>query len=241
MKLDNKIFLSLIVSIVAIAGICIFFAVQKEESMESKTDGMRFQEEYTSLNDVINETNKLKYPTVSLDDNNVFVYKNEEEIVKILSQKSGIIYFGFSTCPWCRSMVSTLNSVAKEAGIQEVYYLNIKDIRDVKALDENNKIITTTEGNSNYYKILELLDKYLNEYVLVGKDGKEVKTGEKRLFAPTVLTVHNGEILDIHVGTVDSQKSGYDELSEEQEKELKNIFKKMIDNFKKGTCTETGC
>lgn len=238
MKNDNKVFIILIAVIVIIAIVVGFFAFKKEEQATPKTDALKIKEEYALLNDTVNESVNKNYPTVNLKDNNPFVYKNEEEIIELLKNKTALIYFGFPKCPWCRSMLPVLESAASETNIVSIAYLNIYDIRDTKELDENNKVITTKEGTSNYYKILELLKDKLDDYTLQTKDGKTINTGEKRLFAPTVVAVRDGVITGIHVGTVKSQKTGYDTLSDKEVTELKKTFVDLIHTMNEGICNE---
>ncbi len=241
MKKDNIILIGLLVAIALIAILCGFLAFEsKEEQKELKTDAIKIKEEYASLNNQIIESNKKTYKEVNLSDKNPFVYKTEEEIVKILEKETGIIYFGFNSCPWCRNMIEVLESAAEEKSLGEIYYLDIKNIRDVLSLDENNKIIKEKEGSSNYYKILNLLDAHLREYTLKTKDNKTIKTGEKRLFAPTVVAVENGEVKKIHETTVSTHKDPYTEMTEKEKEELKNIYENLIDSISINVCNE-GC
>ena len=53
---------------------------------------------------------------------------------------------------------------------------------------------------------------------------KEYKTGEKRIYAPTVIFVRDGKVLGLHVSTVDSQKSGFDKMTEDQIEQLYGIY-----------------
>ena len=73
---------------------------------------------------------------------------------------------------------------------------------------------------------------------MTGEDGTVVDTKEKRLYAPTVVGVLNGEVKSIHVGTVDSQTDPYADLSEEQIQELEDIYTKLIDEAAAPVCTE---
>jgi len=91
-----------------------------------------------------------------------------------------------------------------------------------------------------YYKILEILESKLKDYTLTTKENKQIKTGEKRLFAPSVVAVQNGEIKDFHEGTVDSQNSGYDPLKKEEKEELQKKFTELINSISIGVCKE-GC
>ena len=196
--------------------------------------------EYESLNGKVNDKTNEEYKSVNISENNKFVYKTEEEIIKILESKSGIIYFGFKSCPWCRSMVEVLDKASQNSKITNIYYLDIENIRDLLALDENNKIVTEKEGNTNYYKMLNLLDAYLEDYVLKGEEDVSVKTGEKRLYAPTVIAVVNGEIVGFHAKTVDSQTNPNEPLTEKQEKELEKIYTDLMAKTTENICNE-GC
>lgn len=242
MKTENVVFISLIFVIVCVAITCGYFAFQEEEVGHVElTDAQKIQEEYTLLNNQVNENNHQTYPTVNLSDDNPFVYITEEEVLSIFeNNESALIYFGFASCSWCRSVLPILESVLKEQNVSEIKYLDIEDIRSVLELDNNDKVVTTREGTTNYYKLLNVLDDFLEDYVLIGKDGKEISTGEKRIIAPTVLAIRNGKVVGIHVGTLDSQKSGYDSFPSKEKEELKNIYKKLIDSMNEGLCYK-GC
>lgn len=237
MKKENWFFLGLLGVIVIIACGCGFLAFQKVEDTPVITDAVKIKEEYEMLNEKINDNN-LKYPTVTLSDDNPFVYRSESEIIDILNNKTGVIYFGFSSCPWCRSVLPILEDAAREAGLAQVFYLDIQNIRDVLELDENDKVVTSKEGSNGYYQIVELLDEYLSKYSLTNEKGEEISTGKKRLFAPTVVGVLNGEIVSFHEGSLDSHKSGYDALEDKEKEELKKIYVELIQKTLEGTCNE---
>ena len=238
MKKDNLILLILLGVVVVLVVVCGIFAYQREEQTLNKSDAEKIAEEYASLNDQVNETNNLTYPSVDLGIDNPFVYASEETIIDLLENKTGVIYFGFSSCPWCRSMLPILNEAASEVGMGRIYYLNVQDIRDTLELDENNKVVTTKEGSNGYYQILSLLDEYLSEYTLEGKKNELVDTNEKRLFAPTVVGVRNGEIVGFHEGTVDTQENGFSTLTDEEKEELKKIYVEILNQTLEGTCNE---
>ena len=238
MKKDNLILLILLGVVVVLVVVCGIFAYQREEQTLSKSDAEKIAEEYASLNDQVNETNNLTYPSVDLGVDNPFVYVSEETVIDLLENGTGVIYFGFSSCPWCRSMLPILNEAASEVGMGRIYYLNVQDIRDTLELDENNKVVTTKEGSNGYYQIVCLLDEYLSEYTLEGKKNELVDTNEKRLFAPTVVGVRNGEIVGFHEGTVDTQENGFSTLTDEEKEELKKIYVEILNQTLEGTCNE---
>ena len=42
----------------------------------------------------------------------------------------------------------------------------------------------------------------------------------------------------VHVGTLDSQKNGYDELTTKQQEELKKIYVDLINSMNEGICND---
>ena len=61
--------------------------------------------------------------------NNVFVYRNIDEIINILEKGTGIVYLGFPECKWCQRYTKYLNEVAMDMGISKIYYYNIREDR----------------------------------------------------------------------------------------------------------------
>ena len=191
---------------------------------------VKFKNEYESLNGKANEKGE-EYKNVSIDDDNNVTYIDENKVIDILENGTGVIYFGFPECPWCRNAVPVLISAADEVGM-DIYYFNALSIRDVKELDEYGDIITTKEGTKEYYKIIELLGDNADTYS--GLDDES----EKRLYFPTVVFVRDGEILGLHSGTVDSQEDPYVDLDENQTEELLNIYINYMHEVLNNYCDE---
>lgn len=118
------------------------------------SDAKRFSEEYTELSK-----------------ENVFVYKSSEEIIKILENGTGVVMLGFPECPWCQRYVVYLNEVAKDIGIEKIYYYNILEDR------KNN--------TDTYKKIVSLIEDYL----------QYDEEGNKKIYVPAVVGVNKGEIV----------------------------------------------
>lgn len=186
-------------------------------------DNIKFKNEYESLNGKLNSNDK-EYVKVELDDDNPYVYATYDEVMDILKNKTGVIYFGFPECPWCRNMVPVLADAAKELGIKNIYYFNALDMRDIKSLDDNGNIVTEKEGTKEYYELIETLGDSIGSYEGLNDDSI------KRLYFPTVVFVKDGKILNAHIGTLDSQEDPYVVLNKNQKNELKNIY---IDNINK--------
>ncbi len=239
MDKDKKMFLGILLLLfmfMIFVGI-IAFRDKKVESIVN-SDSINFKNEYESLNNVVREKDGKTIREISIDTNNPVDILTEEETVSLLESGTGIIYFGFPDCPWCRSMLPVLLKTLDNMSIERLYYLNVADIRDTLSLGDKNKVEVKEEGTKGYYKILELLDDVLEPYYLTSEDGKKIDTKEKRLMAPTVVAVKDGKVVDIHVGTVESHESGYDELSIEQQEELQNRFMELIRKVYEVDCDE---
>lgn len=235
--MNKKIFIAVIVLILGIGILLVWGFGKKEESVV--TDAQKFNEEYMALNG--QKVNEYEYPSLDFEDDIPIKYASFEEIETLLTEGTGIIYFGFPECPWCRSALPALFDAVESNGFEEVLYLNIKDIRSSIDLVDN-EIVVTKEGTTEYYRLLEILDEFLEDYTKINSKGKEVPLGEKRLFAPTVVFVKDGVVQGIHVSTVESQLSGFDPLTEAQEKELFNIYSNYIAQVTGSACgVEQAC
>lgn len=208
------------------------------------TDAYKFKNEYESVNN--NDLgNGKKVRELAIADNNPFVYKTPEELVKMVEEdKTFVVYFGFNTCPWCRSVITSLIDSALENGIKKVYYVDVKDIRDTYELNDNNEAIRTKEGTDAYYRLLELLNPVLNDYTPLKyetKKGKtkEVKIDEKRIYAPNVVVVKNGEAISMESGIVEELADPYMDLDDGIKCKIKEQFNCMFEklNTDSNTCS----
>lgn len=237
---DNKLFM---IIVTVLAAIVLVLNIQKVISNNSQTDGIKFKEEYEKLNGKKNEQGK-KYREITIDSKNKIVYKTTEEVLNLIDKKkSFVLYFGFDTCPWCRSVVPTLVSISKELN-QEVYYIDVKDIRDTFELDDDNKPKLVKKGSKDYSKLLEKLEPVLEDYTLTDSDNNEIKVGEKRIYAPSIVSVIDGKAKELTTGISDKQTDGYMKLTKEMEKETYNKIKKVLKQVsdKSNTCyLDKGC
>lgn len=192
--------------------------INPEDEEPIITDALKFKEEYEAHNDKINENNGNKYTILDIPEENPMVYATFEQVMNILDG-SGIIYFGFETCPWCRTAVPVILEAAQDLNINLVYYFNALSLRDVKALDDKGNIITEQEGNPSYYQLLDKIGDVAETY-----DGLNDDT-IKRLYFPTVVVVKDGEIIFYHTSTVESQTDPYQPLTQQQHDELLQLYK----------------
>ncbi len=227
MKKDKTILVFLLIALMIIGGLMLYFSF-KEEVVIEKSDAVKIKEEYESLNNTKNENNQRLYPNVVLDENNVFVKSTENEIIDILNSE-GYIYFGDYTDAYSRSLISLVDEVSKNNIISKINYFDISTIKDEIALDDLNEPIIKKQGSNGYYKMLEILDEWLPNYYLINEEGTKIDTLEKYIVVPTIVVVKDGEIKNLRMGTIESQKTGYDELSSDEvskiKEELDNLFK----------------
>jgi len=207
----SKIILTTVLAILMIS--IVFLKLFNDESITAgNSESLKFKEEYESFNDVEG------YISLDISSNNPMVYATYDEVEKIITSGTGVIYFGFPKCPWCRNVVPQLISSAADVGLDKIYYFNALEIRDIKKLDQNGNVLVEKEGTAEYKKLVELLYDYIDVY-----EGLNDET-IKRLYFPTVVFVKDGKILGSHIGTVDSQNDPNVPLTESQVSELKEIY-----------------
>lgn len=148
---------------------------------------------------------------------NVFTYRTIEEINKILKNGTGLIFLGFPKCSWCRGYVPIINEVAKKEGLEKIYYFNIYEDR------KNN-----TEEYQEMVKLLKGFLRYDDE-------------GNERIYAPSLIAVKNGKILEFDDTRYWDNKK-YDSAEEFWQsadlKPMKEKITKMINEVnEKSACT----
>jgi predicted bacteriocin transport accessory protein len=89
----------------------------------------------------------LEYPLVGGD--NIFVYRNADETADILAKGRGIVFIGFKECPWCQLYAVFLHDVAREMGIDKIYYCDIKEDRQNNS-ESYRKIVDVLYGRLQY-------------------------------------------------------------------------------------------
>ena len=113
--MKKKIIICVCILLVLLCGI---FFITKNKG--SNKDAIKFKEDYEAFNNKTNSSGK-NYRSVNIDKNNPFIYKTEDDIVNMINNKETfIVYFGFNTCPWCRSVIEELISVSKDLKMMRI-------------------------------------------------------------------------------------------------------------------------
>ena len=154
-----------------------------------------------------------EYPSVS--ENNVYYYATYDEVVDMFTKGTGIVFFGFASCPWCQVYAPVLDEVAREYGVEKIFYLNIKEMRDENT-DEYKKLVEFTSG---YLEIDE--------------------SGQKRIFVPDTYFIKEGKIVGHNnsmslISGIDANKY----FNEERRKELKADFIRLIEKIYGPICDD---
>ena len=206
-------------------------------------DSEKFKEEYESQNGKKSKSGK-ENRKVSIPEDNPFVYTTAEEISKKMDNKETfIVYFGFSTCPWCRSIIEELIKCAKDSKVDKIYYVDVLDIRDTKELDEEGNIKTTKEGTKGYNELIDKMSNVLSDYTTTTEEGEEISLEEKRIYAPNVIAVVNGKATKLEEGISEDLKDPYMELTDEMKKDTYNSFKCIFKCLEEAetVCTSKAC
>lgn len=125
-------------------------------------------------------------------------------------KKSGVLYFEFSSCPWCKEAKPILKKVAKDNGI---------DIQYVKVRDEEKNRLYTDEQKA-------IIEPYIQDYMSNNDEG--ILT----LYVPLVLVVKNGKAIDGHEGTLESHDATERKMTDDEKKELTQIYTKLMGEAK---------
>ncbi len=183
----KKILTLFIITIMAFGVVGCSNSKNKEEVSDAK----KFAEEYKEVGE-----------------DNVFVYKEVDDIIKIMEHGTGIVYLGYPECPWCQAYVKYLNEVAKEEGVEKIYYCNTKKVKETDM--------------EKYQKLVSLLSGYLQYN----------DEGNEWIYVPNVSFHVNGKLIgNDYESSKDTHnlKDPKEYWTEEEVKDLKSRLKRYIE------------
>lgn len=237
--MDKKKVTTIVIAvlILAIVGVGIFFATRKSETGES--DALKFKREYEALNGEKASGDNV-YQTLDISETNKVKYVDLNKTVEFLEKGTGLIYFGFPNCPWCRGMLPTLLDTVESSYLDSISYVDMTNKRDVFEV-KDGKAVKTVDASDEYYRILEILDEYLDDYTIKDNSTDKVyKTEEKRMYLPLVVAVKDGRVEHAVTSPVklEDGQTAFDELTDKQAENLKDMFKDMIKKTETAVCDE---
>jgi thiol-disulfide isomerase/thioredoxin len=167
--------------------------------------------------------NGQPYIEVHIPEDSLFVPINEEDALQLLESGTGVLIFEFPECPWCRNMMPVVDEAAKEMALSKLYTFNIREERDQITLGDDGELVVVNEGTEFYRKVLDLLGESASVYE--GLNDESIR----RIYAPTVFVIVDGEVVSSHVSTIDSQTDPMVPLTVAQHQELLDIYKGMFE------------
>ncbi len=163
------------------------------------------------------ESDEPKEPSVRADMSGYSLLSDKEHVFELISMaesveliESGrnvILYYGYTSCPWCQAAVPVLNEAAKEKEAV-VYYV------DLHASSEDPDVQLAEQEAFN--ELFVYMEPFLT------KDA----TGQSSFYVPQVFIVKEGKIISGHTGTAPSAETPT--MNDAQKKELKKIYTDMI-------------
>jgi len=196
----------------------------------NNTDAAKFKKEYESYNSKV-AYKDLKYQDLDIPKKNKVKYATLKEAVDIIKDGTGLIYFGYPNCPWCRGMLPALLDVVDCSCLENLYYVDMTGLRDTYEVNEDGNIVLKEKASDEYYELLKVLDGHLLDYTITDKNGIEHSAGEKRIYVPLVVGVKDGTVVGSHTDSVplNDGQSAFDKLTDVQKETLKVIYENIIE------------
>lgn len=188
--MKKVVFLGLIITSILFISGC---SVKKTEEV---TDAEKFSNEY------------------SVSKDNPFKYIDIDEVLNIIENKSGIIFFGNSDCEWCSETATILTEALAYKNVENAYYYNPKAIRE--------------KNTKKYQKLIELLKDYL----------PFDEEGNPYLYLPDIYFIKNGEIIGHNNDTATMSGTVDEALTTKTKRELKNKYLELISKYNVRECTD---
>lgn len=205
-------------------------------SKKISNDALIFKKEYEAYNDLDN-----KYRNVTIDVNNPMIDCSMEEIIqKINNKDSFILYVGYASSSWARSVVSYFINSAKKNNIDYVYYVNTRpdgtyesEIRDYYDYIDN-KITLVHDGSNAYHEFIKIFSNIPPDYKYnkITSLNKSKYKNQKRVDVPSFMVIKNGKLLYYTTGISDKQTDAYMDLNQDIKNDINSSFDELFNIWK---------
>ena len=122
----------ILVVIIAVVGALLIYDKFTEEKENIKIEYKNINSEYTLV-----------------EKNNIFKYKNIDDVIKTIQSGSGVIFICSPESDSCQQYAESLDKASKEANLDQIIYCNIKSDRNSNSIKYqklvSNKIIYMPE------------------------------------------------------------------------------------------------
>ena len=190
MPIYQKIFY--IISAIFLLGAFIYLGTKDFQGpIRKKSDNLSFALEY------------------GITEQNVFKYKTTKEILEIMNNGSGIIFFGFPENKWSKEYATILNDSALKANIKEINYYNFKGAR--------------SSNNHSYNQMVTKLKDFL----------PILDNGVQNIYAPTLVIVKNKEVIfyDSETSVMTSSITPEEYWTKENINQKEEVLKSMFETY----------
>ena len=199
----GKVFLAFLVLLV-LATVIAWLVVQRDDMRNQQAQ----QTSSTTLTDA--EQFAVDYPGVGA--NNPFVYASSEDTISLFESGTGLVYLGFTECPWCQAIAPLIEKAAQNEDFGRVEYLNIREAREA--------------NDKTYQQLIGKLSEYLD------KD----EEGNPRIYVPDITALKNGKIVarfemeETSEGEMSDGPTSYwtDERKNRAIKQLQNMIRQTL-------------
>ena len=157
------------------------------------------------------ESDKFKNEYKEVNEDNVFVYLNAAETLDYIKKDNILILFGMKNNSFVGNYANILNEVAKNVGIEKIYYYDLTEDRKIK--------------NGTYQSIVN----YWKDYAVSLDDGS------KNIYAPSLLVKNDGIItyFDDEDAIVHGETNANDYFDNYRTNLKKITLKSVLEDYKK--------
>lgn len=144
----------------------------------------------------------------SKEENNFKEISMDDALALFKEKKSAILFFGYSTCPYCQQARPVLEKAAKKEK-KSVYYVRVRD-------DDKNLLYTEEQRKK--------LTKYIKKYMTRNKD----EDNKYWLYVPLIVSLKKGKAVDGHESTVKNHDASKRQMTKQEKKRLENRYIKLM-------------
>ena len=157
------------------------------------------------------DSDKFKNEYKEVNEDNVFVYLNAAETLDYIKKDNILILFGMKNNSFVGNYANILNEVAKNVGIEKIYYYDLTEDRKIK--------------NGTYQSIVN----YLKDYAVSLDDGS------KNIYSPSLLVKNDGIItyFDDEDAIVHGETNANDYFDNYRTNLKKITLKSVLEDYKK--------
>ena len=211
--------ISMLIVFSAMILVMLYIKTDNRVTINYSDDEIKFKNEYEKYNGIEDEDNVL-LKIIDINNDNNFVYLNDDNILDYLKKGTNIIYLGWPDNNYCRVVVPLLIDIVKKNNINTLYYYNFKELR--------NGFLNGNESSIDLYNsIIDIIGDSINMFF----DSTEIKS----IISPTIIFIKNGEFIGL---SSFSNELDIDNVTNEDEVNIIQEYQTYIDILNSNVCLE---